>query len=258
MGGFACTNAVRGSVHHFFKSLKSSRILNLAWNLRYRGNVANVTHSFRSNTMKFAAPGLFLLLLAGTAQADVSANLGFASDYYFRGIFQSKSSAQAGIDFTSGGFYAGAWAADVGGDIAGDGLEVDGYFGYGFDIGEVNLGVGFTGYYYTGDFDDTYEEINLNASYGWLAVDAMIGQYKNEDGPTLDYQFYSATVEHNGFWAQYGSFQDSFSGDYIQLGYDFSLVELDFGVSLLLTDDNAVGEEEQALIFTVGKTFNLK
>lgn len=209
--------------------------------------------------MKTIKTGLLLTLLAGTAHADFSANVGFASDYYFRGIFQSKSAAQGGVDFESSGFYAGVWASEVGGDIAGDGLEVDGYFGYGFDVGEFSLGVGFTGYYYTGDFDDTYEELNFSASYGWLTVEAMVGQYKNEDGPTLDYQFYSTTIEHNGFWGQYGTFQDSFSGDYIQLGYDFTLddVPLDFGFSLLLTDDNAVGEEEQALIFTVGKTFDL-
>ncbi|MGB5630454.1 MAG: TorF family putative porin [Woeseiaceae bacterium] len=207
--------------------------------------------------MKALSPGILLLLLASTANADFSANLGVASDYYFRGIFQSKASANGGVDFESGGFYAGVWAADVGGDIAGDGLEVDGYFGYGFDVGEVSLGVGFTGYYYTGDFDDTYEEINLSAGYGWLTVDAAIGKYDDASGPSLDYQFYSATLEHNGFWGQYGTFQDSFSGDYLQLGYDFSLVEFDFSFSLLLTDDNAVGAEEQALIFSVGKSFDL-
>lgn len=210
--------------------------------------------------MKALSPGILLLLLASTANADFSANLGVASDYYFRGIFQSKASANGGVDFESGGFYAGVWAADVGGDIAGDGLEVDGYFGYGLDVGEVSLGIGFTGYYYTGDFDDTYEEINLSAGYGWVTVDAAIGRYDDaESGSSVDYQFYSATVEHNGFWGQYGSFQDTFSGDYVQFGYDFTLAEvpLDFGFSLLLTDDNAVGEEEQALIFTVGKTFDL-
>ena len=205
--------------------------------------------------------GLIAALLLATAAAHAepewSANIGWASDYFYRGIHQKQSSANGGVDFTNSGFYAGVWAADVG-ELTGDGLVIDGYFGYGGEVGDFSYGVGFTGYYYTGDFDDTYEEINLKASYGWLSVDAMIGQYKNSDGPTLDYQFYSATVEHKGFWGQYGSFQDSFSGDYIQLGYDFSLVELDFGFSLLLTDDNAVGQEEQALIFTVGKTFNLK
>ncbi len=72
-----------------------------------------------------------LLTVTGVANADWSANLGFASEYYYRGIFQESTSANGGIDYEKGGFYAGTWTADVG-----DGLEVDGYFGYGFDLGE--------------------------------------------------------------------------------------------------------------------------
>ena len=51
-----------------------------------------------------------LLLASGLAQADWSANLGFASDYYFRGIFQKASSANGGVDYEKSGFYAGVWA----------------------------------------------------------------------------------------------------------------------------------------------------
>ena len=59
------------------------------------------------------------------------------------------------MDYENGGFYIGTWAADVG-----DGLEVDGYFGYGIETESgFSVGLGFTGYY-TGEFDDTYEEIN--------------------------------------------------------------------------------------------------
>lgn len=200
-----------------------------------------------------------LLTLSSVASADWSANLGFQSDYYFRGIFQKSASAQGGLDYEhDSGFYAGTWVADVGGDIAGDGLEVDLYGGWGGSSGEFSYGIGFTGYYYTGDFDDTYQEINLSFGYGWLTIDAAIGEY-DASPETFDYQFYSATIEHNGFWAQYGTFQDDFEGDYVQFGYDLTLTEaeIDFGVSLLFTDDNAVGENEEALIFTIGKTFDL-
>jgi len=198
-----------------------------------------------------------LLLASSAAGAGWSANVGFQSDYYFRGIFQKNGSGQGGIDYESdNGFYVGTWAADVGGDIAGDGVEIDIYGGWGGSTGDFSYGAGFTGYYYTGDFDDTYQEINLSAGYRWLTIDAAIGEY---DAPleTLNYQFYAATVEYNGFWGQYGTFQDDFSGDYIQFGYDFAVSEIDFGVSVLLTDDNAVGTEEQALIFSIGKTFDL-
>jgi uncharacterized protein (TIGR02001 family) len=86
--------------------------------------------------MKTVVRGFALLLLASTAHADFSANLGYASEYHYRGIFQKNSSASGGIDYESGGFSAGTWAADVG-----DGLEVDGYFGYGTSIGEIDFGV---------------------------------------------------------------------------------------------------------------------
>ncbi|MDJ0906213.1 MAG: TorF family putative porin [Woeseiaceae bacterium] len=200
-----------------------------------------------------------LLAASSVANAGWSANLGFASDYYFRGIFQKSASASGGIDYeSSNGFYVGTWVADVGGDIAGDGLEVDVYGGWGGSTGDFSYGVGFTGYYYTGEFDDTYQEVNLSFGYSWLTIDAAIGEY-DASPDTLDYQFYSATIAHNGFWAQYGTFQDDFEGDYVQFGYDVTLTEaeIDFGVSLLLTDDNAVGENEEALILTIGKSFDL-
>ena len=198
-----------------------------------------------------------LLAVSASANAGWSTNLGFASDYYFRGIFQKSASASGGFDYESdAGFYVGTWVADVGGDIAGDGLEVDLYGGFAGSAGDFSYGIGYTGYYYTGEFDDTYQEVNLSIGYGWLTIDAAIGEY---DAPleTLDYQFYSATIEHNGFWGQYGTFQDDFEGDYVQLGYDFELAKIDLGVSLLVTDDNAVGENEEALIFTIGKSFDL-
>ena len=98
--------------------------------------------------------------------------------------------------------------------------------------------------------------MNLSFGYGWLTIDAALGEY-DASPTTLDYQFYSATLAHDGWWAQYGTFQDSFEGDYIQLGYDFSVEDFDLGVSLLLTDDNAVGAEEEALIFSIAKSFDL-
>ena len=40
-----------------------------------------------------------LLSCSGHALADISANIGWASDYFYRGILQAPSSASAGIDF---------------------------------------------------------------------------------------------------------------------------------------------------------------
>ena len=197
--------------------------------------------------------GLLLLLgLTSAANAEFSANLGFASEYYYRGIFQESTSASGGVDYEKGGLYAGSWAADVG-----DGLEVDGYFGYGFDVGKANLSVGYTGYFYTGDFDDTYQEINFGAAYSLFSVDVAVGRYDNFDGPTLDYTYYALTAEKNGFYGKIGGFTQDFDGEYLEIGYGTTIAEIDVGLNLLFSNDDLVGEDDEAIIFTVGKSFDL-
>ncbi len=198
--------------------------------------------------------GLLVTLLAvtGIANADWPANLGFASEYYYRGIFQESTSANGGIDYEKDGFYAGTWAADVG-----DGLEVDGYFGYGFDVGEFNLSVGFTGYYYTGDFDDTYQEVNLGAGYGLLTLDVAIGKYENFDGPTQNYTFYSLTLEKNGFYGKLGGFAEDFEGEYFEAGYGTTIADVDFALSVIFSNEKLVGADDEAIVFTLGKSFDL-
>jgi uncharacterized protein (TIGR02001 family) len=211
--------------------------------------------------MKFSIKATILgalLVVSGSAYADFSGNIGWQSDYYFRGIFQKSSSAQGGLDFEKSGFYAGVWGADVGGGFTGDGLEIDYYLGYGGEAGDFSYGVGATFYTYTGDFDDTYQEINLSGGFSFLTLDIALGEYDNFDGPTLDYQFYSLTAEYNGFWGQYGMFDDDFDGDYFQFGYDTTVADFDVGLSLLYSDETLVGTSEEALIFSIGKTFDIK
>ena len=208
-----------------------------------------------------------LLAVSSVATADLTANIGYASEYIFRGIPQKTSSASAGLDYEAGGFYAGTWAADVG-----DGLEVDVYGGYGGEVGDFTWGVGLTGYYYTGDFDETYEEINLSAGYSIATLDVAIGRYDSPPSdavcnPTIpptgcspsdsDYTFYSLTLEHEGFFGKYGAFEQDFEGSYVEVGYGTSLAEIDLGVSLVFADSDLVGDSDETIVFTVGKTFDL-
>ena len=78
----------------------------------------------KMKTLLSLLTSVFLSFLTINVQADVSTNVGFESEYIFRGIAQEKSSASAGLDYSSNGFYVGTWAAQVT-----DGLEVDGFFG---------------------------------------------------------------------------------------------------------------------------------
>ena len=193
-----------------------------------------------------------LLATSGMAQAEWSGNVGYASEYHFRGIFQKNSSASGGIDYESGGFSGGTWVADVG-----DGLEVDGYFSYGADVGDFALSAGYTGYFYTGDFDDTYQEINLGAGYGLVSLAVAVGQYDNFDGPELDYTFYSLTVEKDGLYGTYGGFSQDFDGNYLELGYGMTVSDIDLGVALIFADSDLVGDDEESIVFTIGKTFDI-
>lgn len=196
-----------------------------------------------------------LILASNVAQADWAANLGFASDYYFRGIFQAGSSASGGLDYEQNGFFAGTWAADVG-----DGLEVDGYFGYGGEVQDFAYTIGYTGYFYTGDFDDTYQEINLGGSYGIATIDVAVGRYDNFGGPTLDYTYYALTIEKNGFYGKYAGFSQDASGDYFEAGYGATVADIDLGISLIINDrdlDVLTGDGDEVLVFTIGKSFDI-
>ena len=206
--------------------------------------------------MKPIKTGVILLLLASGAQAELSSNLGFASDYYYRGIFQAPTSANGGLDYEKNGFYAGTWAADVK-----DGLEVDGYFGYGGEAGDFSYSVGYTGYFYTGDFDDTYQEINLGGGFGMLTVDVAVGRYDNFSGPTQDYTYYALTLEKAGFYGKYAGFSQDFSGEYFEVGYGATVAEIDLGIALVVNDKDlnifSDTEGDESLIFTIGKSFDI-
>ena len=193
------------------------------------------------------------------AQGDVSYNIGFASEYYYRGILQKDSSASAGIDYENSGFYAGAWTADVG-----DGVEVDGYFGYGMETDSgFSASLGFTGYYYTGEFDDTYEEINLNLGYKMVSLAYSVGEWDGF-GAEQDYDFLAVTVEsESGFYGTYGTFGDDFDGDYFEVGYGTSIADFDVGISAIFSseelsdqvDGDGDATESETVVFTIGKTF---
>ena len=191
------------------------------------------------------------LLTSSVVSADVSYNVGFVTEYYYRGIYQKNASASAGVDYEQNGFYAGAWTADVG-----DGLEVDGYLGFGGEVGDFTYGAGFTGYYYTGGFDETYEEVNLSAGYGPLSIVYSIGEWDGDGG--TDYDFLQVSMDLGaGFYGLYGSFGDEVDGDYFEVGYGTTVGEIDLGVALIFPSDelegtnNAAGE---AITLSIGKS----
>jgi uncharacterized protein (TIGR02001 family) len=203
----------------------------------------------------------YLLLALGLAAgqtavaSDFSANIGFMSDYFFRGVKQSESSAYGGLDWEHGsGFYAGTWIADV--EL---GLEYDLYAGYSGSVGDFTYGIGATGYFYTDDFDETYLEANFSLGYAWFTLDYAYGDYDVDDPDGDDYDFLSATAEYEGFYGTYGTWGRDFTGDYFEVGYGTEVSGIELGVAAIFSDKDLAGGDssETSFVFTIGKTFDL-
>ena len=200
-----------------------------------------------------------LVLAPAVSMAQFSANVGMVSDYIFRGIYQEDASASAGLDYEhDSGFYIGTWGADVG-----DGLETDLYFGFGGELGDSGFGwgAGFTGYYYTDEFDDTYQELNLGLSWQGFAVDFASGEWAGFGAPE-DYTFTSISYGFDGgAYLLYGAFGGDFTGEYTEVGYGFAVMGLDLSLAvihsnnLILSGDNPGAD--YTLVFGVTRAFEI-
>ena len=206
--------------------------------------------------------------------ADFSANAGWVSEYIYRGVYQEDSSAFGGFDYEDdSGFYVGVWGADVG-----VGLETDLYFGYsGSTDGDFGYSIGWTGYFYTENdppssptpgFYDTITEINLGVSYGIFSLDHAIGEEDGWGSPT-DYTFSTVTISPEvGPYYSYNTFGDQYDGAYIEIGYGFTVSEIDLSLAfmygldvgdpgniILLSED--VPYAETAFTFGASKSFSI-
>jgi hypothetical protein len=200
------------------------------------------------------------LVVPATAQGvELTANAGWVSEYIFRGIPQNVSSASAGLDLTAGPVSAGTWAADVG-----DGSEVDLYGRLGFDRGLLSVAVGGTGYFYTGDFDSTYLEGNLEVGYGPLTAALARGTHEIE--PSADYWFLGLTGEYAGFSLTLGHLDYTHEagdtrGSYAEAGYVFSLGDLlDVNLAWVASEAELSGYDgtDHTLVLGIGRTFDIR
>lgn len=195
------------------------------------------------------------------ALAGLSGNVGYVSDYVFRGIYQTASSASAGLDYDFGnGLAVGVWAADVD-----DGIEYDLYGSFGGEVGDLGYSIGYTSYRYSDDWDGEYDEVNLGLSYGPLSVDYADGEYTPVGGTTSDYSFTSVTLEHKGAYITFGTFGKDADGDYTEVGYGLESGGIDYGIAIIKNSEeldqvsghSADGDGETIMTFSIGKSFDL-
>jgi uncharacterized protein (TIGR02001 family) len=228
-------------------------------------------------------PALVLATAAAvpaTSMAEVTGNIGYVSEYVYRGVFQEESSAYAGADYTAdSGFYLGTWWADVG-----IGTETDIYFGWSGGNDNVTYKIGYTGYLYLDDFDGDYSEVNLGLYAGIFALDVAIGTYDPLDavfpglddqdytftsitlspevGPYYKYGMWSGDFEDNILFPNLKTFPGSGSGDYLEVGYTYSFEEqgIDLSAALIHSGDLVVApgsDGDYTLTFGIKKTFSM-
>ncbi|TVS10214.1 MAG: hypothetical protein EA419_11245 [Wenzhouxiangella sp.] len=172
------------------------------------------------------AVGTLALAPVDHARAEVSANVGVVSNYFFRGFSETDGGAavQGGLDWESpAGFYVGTWASNV--DF-GDSTtyELDLYLGF---ADELDNGLGYDiGYLYyaypdapdSADFGEIYGELSFNLFSVGAAY--VINDSSDSALETGDMYFYAGvdfdlTNEFSlGFLVGRTAFDDSDAEDY--------------------------------------------
>ena len=146
--------------------------------------------------------------LPGVALADLAFNVGAVTDYRYRGISQSrvKPAVQAGVDFSAGGFYAGAWASSIkwikdldGGNAN---AEIDVYAGYKVELAkDFTLDVGALTYQYPSNKlkpKAETTELYVGATYGITTVKyshAFTDTFANVDSKNSYYLDASVAID---------------------------------------------------------------
>ena len=119
-----------------------------------------------------SAVSLSALTLPSVASAEVSANVGVVSNYFFRGVTQTDDAAavQGGLDYAhESGLYAGTWASTV--DFNdGTSYELDLYAGYGGSFGDLGYDVGYIYYAYPDGEDLDFGEIYGSLTYSYFTA----------------------------------------------------------------------------------------
>jgi len=213
-----------------------------------------------------------------------SGNIGFMSDYMYRGIHQSSSSAMGGLDLEYGGFYFGTWFADLQEDgwVEGShrGFEYDVYAGFGFNLSEaVSASIGYTIYRYTDKgasaFDDDYDETNLGLGFAAydnlsIAIDYAIGENTAVDQTETDYDVLTISAEYMGIYftvGQWGVQEDDQAKNEVdaswwEVGYSRTVGDFDLSAGFVLSEkelatgsDSAEDGDFSRFIFSMSTSF---
>lgn len=214
-------------------------------------------------TVSAAAPAL--------AMEGVTANVGFTTDYVFRGFSQTDEAAaiQGGFDYEhDNGFYAGVWGSNVDFNNTLDGsLELDVYGGFSDNIDAFSYDVGAIYYAYPGaddslnyDFWEAY--VGVGYEFERFALNASVNHSPEFFGDAGDATYYAlgldvALPEEFTLSAHYGHQDIQEGNDYSDwsVGVSKTWLEFDWAVTYYDTDVNNDDLADGRVVLSVGKSF---
>ncbi len=198
---------------------------------------------------------------------EFSANVGFVSDYRFRGFTQADSepAIQGGFDWShDSGVYLGVWGSNV--EFNDAHIETDFYGGFANEIESFSYDVGLLYYAYPGSsdrFNFNFLEGYVGLGYDFDVAAVSIGAAYSPDffGGTGDALYSNAGVSiplPGEFALDAGiGYQMIEQGSPVtdwSIGLSKSFLGFDFSVSYVDTDQNVVGADA-TVVFAVSRSF---
>jgi uncharacterized protein (TIGR02001 family) len=234
--------------------------------------------------LRHACAATALALVSTSAFAEVTANVGIANNYLWRGLTQSNNEAQVfgGLDFAAdSGFYIGTWVSNV--EYASDdtySYEQDVYFG--FSGGEdFTWDIGWLYYNYDDINNIDFHEVYAKLGWGGFGIDAYLLGGTEAEEPTALQDFgageaYYVSLNYgfeldNGLGIglhvgqHSGDFNEYFNGvpgDYIDYSVSFTVSDFTFAISDTDLDDYAPGNnldnDEMKFVVSYSMSFGLE
>ena len=205
-------------------------------------------------------------MLASTASmAEVSTNVGFTSNYLWRGVTQSAdlSAISGGLDYShESGFYAGTWTSS----LASGQYELDLYAGFSGEASDVSYDVGLIQYMYpVGDVKLDFTEAQATVGYGpaslyiaqtidaedsAAAADSLYIALSAETAVSKDYTVGFTFGSYSG-----DDIKATFGDDYTHLALKLSKEDFTFAIEKNDIDNVTMVDNDPRVTVSWGKSF---
>ena len=168
------------------------------------------------------------------AHAEISASVGVANKYLWRGVDlgQGDAAVSGQIDYSTAGFYTGVWASSGDAEL---GSEYDYFIGYGGAAGGFSYDVSYWTYIYPSSDIDFGDAADLVISLGFAGVGLTVFENLEDDGAGSRYINLGYSFDKYGISiGQHDT--GEITSEHIQLDYSYN-DNLSFAASKFLDDD---------------------